>query len=158
MITSEVGNICHKIKYNWTIPWNLRSTLFVMQKYHLVIFYHYHAHINCTTESMVNNCDNHCEKLDTYTAWIWSVTDYLLMVDLLNQKQGKSEGFVSCDRPSYLSQIGLKSSIFQPAVWSWNLMDVPEITKEYLFCATLSFLYHFVAIGEFKLELQSGNA
>ena len=32
-------------------------------------------------------------------------------------------------------------------------------TTGYLFYATLSFLYHFVAIGElFKLELQSGNA
>ena len=29
-------------------------------------------------------------------------------------KQGKSEGFDSCDRPSNLTQIGLKSSIFQP--------------------------------------------
>ena len=31
-------------------------------------------------------------------------------------------------------------------------------TKGYLFYATLSCLHHFVAIGEFKLELQSGNA
>ena len=29
---------------------------------------------------------------------------------------------------------------------------------KYLFYATLSFVHHFVAIGEFKLELQSGNA
>ena len=28
----------------------------------------------------------------------------------------------------------------------------------HLFYATISFLHHFVAIGEFKLELQSGNA
>ena len=38
------------------------------------------------------------------------------------RKQGKSEGFDSCDWPSYLTQIGLKSSIFQP-MWPWNLMD-----------------------------------
>ena len=31
-------------------------------------------------------------------------------------------------------------------------------TIEHLFYATLSFLHHFVPIGEFKLELQSGNA
>ena len=37
-------------------------------------------------------------------------------------KQGKSERFVSCDRPSILTQIGFKSSIFLP-VWPWNLMD-----------------------------------
>ena len=40
-------------------------------------------------------------------------------------KQGKSEGFDSCDWPSNLTQIGLKSSIFQP-VWPWNVMDDPE--------------------------------
>ena len=38
------------------------------------------------------------------------------------RKQDKSEGFDSCDLPSNLTQIGFKSSIFQP-VWPWNLMD-----------------------------------
>ena len=42
------------------------------------------------------------------------------------KKQGKSEGFDSCDRPSNLTQIGFKSSIFQP-VWPWNLMQINEI-------------------------------
>ena len=37
-------------------------------------------------------------------------------------KQGKSEGFDSCDRPSNLAQIWSKSSIFCP-LWPWNLMD-----------------------------------
>ena len=34
----------------------------------------------------------------------------------------------------------------------------PSKTIGHLFYATLSFVQHFVAIGEFKLELQSGNA
>ena len=37
----------------------------------------------------------------------------------------QSEGFDSCDRPSKLTQIGFKSSIFQP-MWPRNLMDDPE--------------------------------
>ena len=37
-------------------------------------------------------------------------------------KQGKSEGFDSCDRPSNLAQIGLKSSIFQPCDLEIGLM------------------------------------
>ena len=37
-------------------------------------------------------------------------------------------------------------------------MDDPKKTIGHLFYATLSILQHFVAIGEFKLELQSGNA
>ena len=72
-------------------------------------------------------------------------------------QQGKSEGFDSCDRPSNLTQIGFESSIFQP-VWPWNLMDDPQKTIGHLSYATLSFLHHFVAIGEYKLELQSRNA
>ena len=49
-------------------------------------------------------------------------------------KQGKSEGFDSCDRPSNLTQIGFKPSSYSPetpnlgqnwrfflAVWPWNL-------------------------------------
>ena len=36
-------------------------------------------------------------------------------------------------------------------VWPWK-------TIGHLFYATSSFMHHFVAIGEFKLQLQSGNA
>ena len=36
-------------------------------------------------------------------------------------------------------------------VWPWKIIG-------HLFYATSSFVHHFVAIGEFKLELQSGNA
>ena len=36
-------------------------------------------------------------------------------------------------------------------IWPWK-------TIGHLFYATSSFVHHFVAIGEFKLELQSGNA
>ena len=35
--------------------------------------------------------------------------------------------------------------------WPWK-------TKGHIFYATSTFVHHFVAIGEFKLELQSGNA
>ena len=54
-------------------------------------------------------------------------------------------------------EIGSNSTIFR-AVWPWNLTDDLEKTIRHLFYATSSFVQHFVAIGEFKLELQSGNA
>ena len=38
-------------------------------------------------------------------------------------------------------------------IWGW-----PSKTLGHLFYATSSFVQHFIAIGEFKLELQSGNA
>ena len=42
--------------------------------------------------------------------------------------------------------------------WPFKLDGWPWKTIGHLFYATSSFVHHFVAIGEFKLELQSGNA
>ena len=56
-----------------------------------------------------------------------------------------------------LLKIGPKSSIFRP-VWPWNLMDDIEKTIGHLFFPISSFVHHFKAIGEVKVELQSGNA
>ena len=53
------------------------------------------------------------------------------------------------------SQFGSKSIIFL-ALWPWNLMDDLEKIG-HLFYATLNFMHHFIAICEFKLELQSGK-
>ena len=44
------------------------------------------------------------------------------------------------------------------SLWPWNLTNDLEKPIGHLFYATSSFMHHFVAIGEFKLELQSGNA
>ena len=54
-------------------------------------------------------------------------------------------------------QIWVKISDFLSRVtlkfggWPWK-------TKGHLFCATSSFVHHFIAICRFKIELQSGNA
>ena len=73
-------------------------------------------------------------------------------------KQGKSEGFDSCDQPRVRKRhIWVKIDDFFSRVtlqfdrWPWK-------TIGHLFYATSSFVYHFVVIGELKLELQSRNA
>ena len=43
-------------------------------------------------------------------------------------------------------------SLFDLEIW-W----MTQKSIGHLFYATLSFLHHFLAIGKFKLELQSGN-
>ena len=71
-------------------------------------------------------------------------------------KQGKSEGFDSCDRPSNLAQIWSKSSILPARVilkfdeWPWKIIG-------HLFYTTSSFVRHFKSIGALKLKLQSRN-
>ena len=72
------------------------------------------------------------------------------------RKHSKSEWFDSCDWPSNLTQIGLKSSIFQPV---WLKFDKrPRKIIGYLFYIKSSFVHHLKSLGEFKLESLSGNA
>ena len=70
--------------------------------------------------------------------------------------QGKSEGFDSCDRPSNLTQIGLKWLIFARVTLKFDGRP-PKIIRHVFYTAS-SFVYHFRSINEFKLELQSENA
>ena len=56
------------------------------------------------------------------------------------------------------AQIGSKSVSFCP-VWPWNVTDdIEKQTIRHIFYATSSFVHHFVATDDLKLELQSGNA
>ena len=54
------------------------------------------------------------------------------------------------------AQFGWKSTIFL-AMWPWNLTDHLEKTIRHLILTTSNFVHHFIAIDQFKLELQSGN-
>ena len=78
-----------------------------------------------------------------------------LMHDL---KQGKSEGFESCDRPIIRKRpiwVKIGDVLYHVTLkfdgWPWE-------TIGHLSFAVSSFVQHFIAIDEFKLELQSGNA
>ena len=99
--------------------------------------------------------------LSTYTN-IWCKFTVLLNLKLFelqwfHLKEGKSEGSHSCDQLSNLTQIGLKSSIHLDCMtlkfdaWPWKKTG-------HLFYATSSFVNHFIAIGQLKMQLQYGNA
>ena len=74
-------------------------------------------------------------------------------------QQGKSEGFQSCDWPivrKRLIWVKIGDVLYRVTLkfdgWPWK-------TIGHLSFAVSSFVQHFIAIaGEFKLELQSGNA
>ena len=77
---------------------------------------------------------------------------------VLWKEQGKSEGFESCDWPIVRKRpIWVKIGDVSYRVtlkfdrWPWK-------TIGHLSFAVSSFVQHFIAIGDFKLELQSGNA
>ena len=80
------------------------------------------------------------------------------MMVLFLKKQGKSEGFESCDRPIVRKRpIRVKSGDVLSRVtlkfdgWLWK-------TIGHLSFAVSSFVQHFITISEFKLELLSRNA
>ena len=94
-----------------------------------------------------NNYQNRT-KTDWFTAFL----------ELIFGKQGKSEGFESCDRPIVRKRpiwVKIGDVLYRVTLkfdgWPWK-------TKGHLSFVVLSFVQHFIAIGEFKLELQSGNA
>ena len=73
-------------------------------------------------------------------------------------KQGKSEGFEGCDRPIVQKRpiwVKIGDVLYRVTLkfdgWPWK-------TIRHLSFAVSSFVQNFIAIGEFKLELQSGNA
>ena len=82
--------------------------------------------------------------------WPWNLMDDL--------QQGKSEGFESCDRPIVRKRpiwVKISDVLYRVSLkfdgWPWK-------TIGHLSFAVVSFVQHFIAIGEFKLELQSRNA
>ena len=69
-------------------------------------------------------------------------------------KQGKSEGFDSCDRPSNLK---LDSNRQFSARVTVKFDGLPRKTIGHFFYTTSIFVHYFKSIGEFKLDLQSRN-
>ena len=85
-------------------------------------------------------------KLSIYQpVWPWNLLD--------DPKQGKSEGFESCDRPTvrkYPIWVKIGDVLYSVTLkfdgWPWK-------TIGHLSFAVSSFVQHFIAIGEFKVEL-----
>ena len=82
--------------------------------------------------------------------WPWNLMDDL--------EQGKSEGFESCywpivrKRPIWFKIVDVLYRVtLKFDGWPWKMIG-------HLSFAVSSFVQHFIVIGEFKLELQSGNA
>ena len=101
-------------------------------------------------ELQSGNAQSRSKSTIFWAVWPWNLTDDL--------QQGKSEGFESCDRPIVRKRpiwvkIGdvLSRVTLQFDGWPWK-------TIGHLSFAVSSFVQHFIAIGEFKLELLSGNA
>ena len=92
-----------------------------------------------------------------FDGWPWKTIGHLFYGTSSFVHHFKAIGEFKLKLQSGNAQFGSKSAIFCP-VWPWNLMDDLEKTTGHLFYVASSFVHHFIAIDEFKLKLQSGNA
>ena len=92
-----------------------------------------------------------------FDVWPWKTIGHLYYATSSSMHHFVAIGEFKLELQSGNAQFGSKSMIFfscvtlQFDVWPWK-------TIGHLFYATSSFVHHFLAIGDFKLELQSGNA
>ena len=89
--------------------------------------------------------------------WPWKTIGHLFYTMSSFVHHFKSIGEVKLELQPGNTQVGYKLVIFLSCVtlkidvWTWK-------TIEHLSYAASTFVHHFIANGEFKLELQSGNA
>ena len=102
-----------------------------------------------------------------FDEWPWKKIGHLFYTTSSFVHHFKSISEFKLELQSGNVQFGSKLTIFR-AVLPWNLIFFSRMTLQFdrwpwkttghLFYAASSFVHHFIAIGEFKLELQSGNA
>ena len=99
----------------------------------------------------------YCHIIGSWLLYIFWANIRCLSYSSLGE-QGKSEGFESCDRPIVRKRpnwVKIGDVLYRVTLkfdgWPWK-------TIGHLSFAVSSCLQHFMAIGELKLELQSGNA
>ena len=92
-----------------------------------------------------------------FDGWPRKTTENLFFTTLSFVQHFKALIEFTLELQSGNAQFESKLVIFCP-VWPWNLTDDLQNTIGHLFYAASSFGYHFIAIIEFTLELQSGNS
>ena len=92
-----------------------------------------------------------------FDGWPWKTIGHLFYTKLSFVHHFKAIGEFKLELQSRNVQFGSKSAIFLSRVtlkfngWPWK-------TIERIFYVASSFVHHFIAIIEFKLELQPGNS
>ena len=157
--------IWNKIFWVWVWVWKTIGHLF----YDSASFVHHFVTIGEFTLELQSGNAQFGSKLAIFCpVWPWNLMDHGWPWKTIGHLFYDSASFVhhfvtigefTLELQSGNAQFGSKLAIFCP-VWPWNLMDHgwPWKTIGHLFYDSASFVHHFVTIGEFKLELQSGNA
>ena len=92
-----------------------------------------------------------------FDGWPWKTIGCFFYTTWSFVQHFKAIGIFKLELQSRNAQFGSKLAIFCP-VRRWKLTDNIEQTIGNLSYAASTFVHHFIVIGEFELELQSGNA
>ena len=87
----------------------------------------------------------------TFNRWPWKTIRHLFYTTLSFVHHFKAIGEFKRELQSGNAQFGSKL-VISCSMWPRNLIDDLEKKIGHLFYATLSFVHHFKAIGEFKLK------
>ena len=140
---------CHLI--GWQLPANQSEAMFETEWIlpELIQFFMWCCHI-------LHNLLSNPGEMTTFTMFRHEYQSVLYkLICASGYKQGKSEGFDSCDQPSNHK---LDSNHQFSARVTVKFDGWPRKTIGHFFYTTSSFVHHFKSIGEFKLDLQSRNA
>ena len=91
-----------------------------------------------------------------FNGWPWKTIGHLFYDKLNFVHHFNANGKFKLELQSGNAKFGSKAIFFSRVTFEFDRW--PWKTLGHLFYVTSSFVHHFVAIGEFKLELQSGNA
>ena len=146
--------------WHWPFAWTLRWSLVITPENFMMIRWGEHGQKGVTDRRTDGRTDGQTENTICRAAWSQlktighlyfatssSMHHFVAIGEFkLESRVRKHPIWVNID--DFLSRVTL---LLQYDVWPWK-------TIGHLFYATSSFVHHFVAIGDFKLELQSGNA
>ena len=146
----------------WPFAWTLHRSLVIIPENFVMIRWWEHSQKGVTDRRTDRRTDRQTDRQTENTicraAWSQLKTiEHLFYATSSSMHHFVAIGELKLELQSGNAQFGSKSIIFLSRVtlkfnvWPWK-------TIGHLFSATSSFVHHFVAIGDFKLELQSGNA
>ena len=151
--------ICHYITYDLLLVYS--DVLLPCQWWCPLCCVHYIVYILANKDNLKKNLGQIRRFLEPCDLEIWRMTlknnrapllCYLKLYASFRNHRWIQAGVTVRKRPIWVKIDDFKSRVtlkFDVRPWK---------TIEHLFYATSSFVHHFVAIGDFKLELQSGNA
>ena len=143
----------------WPFAWTLFWSLVITCENFMMIQWWEHSQKGVKDRRTDGRTDRQTENTICRAAWLQLKTiGHFVYITSIFVQHFKAMGKYKLELQSRNSQFGLKLVIFFLSHVTLKFVGWPWKTIGHLFYTTSRFVHYFKAIGEFKLELQSGNA